>query len=239
MFRNLALALAVTAACSAVPLSAQQLDYSNQQSWQSVHDQSQSPIDIQTSLAEPADPDETHDIVFRNTEAAGLKVVDNGHAVEIEVQGPDALIRGRHFELAQIHFHAASEHTIDGESFPLEGHYVFRAKDGRLAVVGVMYREGAPNKMAGEVLEALADADEGEIEHEDIAAMLPSVRSYHHYLGSLTTPPLTENVEWYVLDQPVTLSAEQIHGFEKRYSRNNRVVQPLNGRPLIHAAVQH
>lgn len=239
MFPKLALALAVTAAFSAAPLSAQQLDYANQQQWQSVHDQSQSPIDIQTRQAQPADTEEDNTLVFRNTEAAGLKVVDNGHAIEIEVHGPDALIRGRHFDLVQIHFHAASEHTIDGEHFPLEGHYVFRAKDGRLAVVGVMYREGAPNPMAGEVLEELAEADEGEIEHEDIAEMLPAVKSYHHYLGSLTTPPLTENVEWYVLDQPVTLSAAQIRGFEQRYSRNNRMIQPLNGRPLIHAAAQH
>mgnify|MGYP003297106922 CR=1 FL=1 len=62
-----------------------------------------------------------------------VRVVEDGR---VRVR-PDALIRGRHFELLQFHFHAASEHTIDGESFPLEGHFVFKAKDGRLAVVGV------------------------------------------------------------------------------------------------------
>ncbi len=217
--------------------AAQVFDYAHQSAWQSVHDKAQSPIDIRRADAVAGDPQEAQDIVVRHTEAA-LEVVDNEHAVEVEAHGPDAMIRGRHFELAQFHFHATSEHTIDGESFPLEGHFVFKAKDGRLAVVGVMYRAGEPNRLAGKVLEALGDARHGEIEREDIAVMLPRDKSYHHYLGSLTTPPLTENVEWYVLDTPVTLSAKQIAGFEKRYSHNNRAVQPLNGRPLVHVT-QH
>ena len=235
MFRRLALALVIATACTGA--GAQQIDYDHQDTWKAEHERAQSPIDIQTARAVPADPDESQATVLRRTDAA-LEVIDNGHAVEVEAKGPDALIRGRHFELAQFHFHAASEHTIDGKPFPLEGHFVFRAKDGRLAVVGVMYREGEPNRLAGEVLEALGEARHGEIEHEDIAVMLPRDLSYHHYLGSLTTPPLTENVEWYVLDQPVTLSRQQIAGFEKRYSHNNRKLQPLNDRPLVHASLR-
>ena len=66
------------------------------------------------------------------------------------------------------------------------------------------------------------------------AALMPrSVKTYYHYLGSLTTPPLTENVEWYVLDEPVELSADDITAFRMRYSHNARVVQQLNGRPLL------
>lgn len=226
--------LIVTLYCAA-SAQAQPFDYDNQDKWQSVHDKSQSPINIERSKAVPGDRLESQAIVIRNTRAS-MRVVDNGHAVEVEAHGPDAMIRGRHFQLAQFHFHAASEHLIDGESFPLEGHFVFKAKDGRLAVVGVMYRVGKANRLAGEVLEALSGAHDGEIEREDIAVMLPKDKSYHHYLGSLTTPPLLENVEWYVLDKPVTLSQKQIDGFHARYSRNNRKVQPLNDRPLVHHA---
>jgi len=214
---------------------AQAYDYDHQEHWEYPAALAQSPIDIQRSATVEGDMEEAQSIELRDT-VATLKIVDNGHAVEVEAHGPDALLRGRHFELLQFHFHAASEHTIDGESFPLEGHFVFKAQDGRLAVVGVMYREGEANRLAGEVLDALGDASEGQIEREDIAIMLPRDKSYHHYLGSLTTPPLTENVEWYVLDTPVTLSAEQIAGFNARYSHNNRQVQPLNKRPLIHFA---
>jgi carbonic anhydrase len=229
------LSLAALALATTGPVRAQPYDYENQETWQSVHDRAQSPINIERSKAIPGDARENQAIVVRRTRAA-MKVVDNGHAVEVEAHGPDAMIRGRHFELAQFHFHAASEHLIDGEAFPLEGHFVFKARDGRLAVIGVMYRVGQPNRLAGEVLKALGDAHHGEIEREDIAVMLPRSKAYHHYLGSLTTPPLLENVEWYVLDTPVTLSQQQIEGFQARYSRNNRKVQPLNDRPLVHFA---
>ncbi|VXB34038.1 Carbonic anhydrase [Luteimonas sp. 9C] len=233
--RSRVLVVAMAALLAPTLAFAQQYDYERQETWQYPASLGQSPIDIQRTAASEGDMEEAQAIELRDTEAA-LRVVDNGHSVEVEAHGPDALIRGRHFELMQFHFHAASEHTIDGESFPLEGHFVFKAKDGRLAVVGVMYREGDANTLAGEVLDALGDAREGEIEREDIAIMLPRDKSYHHYLGSLTTPPLTENVEWYVLDTPVTLSPAQIAGFNARYSHNNRKVQPLNERPLIHYA---
>ncbi len=225
----------VSALVCSTPAAAQKIDYDHQEAWQSLHDRSQSPVDIRIADAIDGDAAEDQAITVRSTEAA-LRVVDNGHAVEVEARGPDAMIRGRHFALLQFHFHAASEHTIDGKAFPLEGHFVFKARNGRLAVLGVMYREGAANRLAGEVLEALGDAGGGEIEREDIAVMLPRDKAYHHYLGSLTTPPLTENVEWYVLDTPVTLSKAQIAGFNARYSRNNRKIQPLNGRPLIRFA---
>lgn len=232
---RIALVAAIAAACTLPAFAGEAYDYDHQEKWKYPTALAQSPVNIERKAAVEGDLEEAQSIELRDTIAA-LKVVDNGHAVEVEAKGPDALIRGRHFELLQFHFHAASEHTIDGESFPLEGHFVFKAKDGRLAVVGVMYREGEPNKLAGEVLESLGDAGEGEIEREDIAIMLPRDKSYHHYLGSLTTPPLTENVEWYVLDTPVTLSKDQIAGFNARYSHNNRKVQPLNGRPLVHFA---
>jgi diphthamide synthase (EF-2-diphthine--ammonia ligase) len=71
----------------------------------------------------------------------------------------------------------------------------------------------------------------------DITPLLPRKLGYYHYLGSLTTPPLTQNVEWYVLKQPVSLSAEQLATLRKHYPRNNRSIQPLNGRPVIDAVI--
>ncbi len=228
----LSFAVTTLAIVCSMSASAEKIDYDNQEKWTPPPAIAQSPVDIRSDMAIEGDPEESQEIVLRNTEAA-LKVVDNGHAVEVETNGPNARIRGRHFELAQFHFHAMSEHTFNGQSFPMEGHFVFKAKNGRLAVIGVMYREGEPNRLAGEVLDALEGAHGGEIEREDIAVMLPANRSYHHYLGSLTTPPLTENVEWYLMDTPVTLSKAQIASFNARYSHNNRKIQPLNGRPLV------
>ena len=65
------------------------------------------------------------------------------------------------------------------------------------------------------------------------AERLPKGKAYYHYLGSLTTPPLTENVEWYVLQEPVSLAPSQIDQFRARYAHNNRKLQELNGRAPI------
>jgi carbonic anhydrase len=51
--------------------------------------------------------------------------------------------------------------------------------------------------------------------------------------GSLTTPPCTENVTWYVLKTPIQLSADEIARFARLYPMNARPVQPLNGRDLV------
>jgi carbonic anhydrase len=213
-------------------LHAQTLDYDHQESWKAIHDSAQSPIDIPTPEAKAGDSLEPQDIRL-NHASAKLDVVDNGHAVEVEAKGPEAMIRGRHFKLVQFHFHAESEHTLDGKHFPLEGHFVFRAADGRLAVVGVMYREGPANPLATKVLGALEKDGHGELSPTDISVLLPKDKAYYHYLGSLTTPPLTENVEWYVLQTPVSLAPAQIAQFRARYAHNNRKLQELNGRPLI------
>ncbi|MEJ8859292.1 carbonic anhydrase family protein [Variovorax robiniae] len=224
--------IALAATLAAPMAHAQPIDYENQEEWKAVHGNSQSPIDVVTSKATTGDAKEPQAIRMGKTRSK-LEVEDNGHAVEVEVDGPDAVIRGRHFKMAQFHFHAASEHTINGEHAPLEGHFVFKAADGRLAVVGVMYRPGAANALAGRVLQAISKSKKGELPSSDISSLLPRNKAYYHYLGSLTTPPLAENVEWYVLKEPVSMSEAQLDEFRKHYPHNNRKIQELNNRPLV------
>lgn len=208
------------------------LDYAHQEQWKGVLDHSQSPIDIVTSTAVEASNREAGALVI-SSKRAPSKVEDNGHAIQVDTDVAEAIIRGRYFHLSQFHFHSPSEHTIDGKSYPLEGHFVFRAQDGRLAVVGVMFEEGAANAGIDPVLAQLGRPHEYRQAEVDISTLLPDDKSYYHYLGSLTTPPLTENVEWYVLSHPVSLSGAQLKELHDRHPRNNRKVQPVYGRPLI------
>ena len=233
------IALPLSALCIAMTFAAAhagdgKIDYDHQDKWQAAHETQQSPIDIVTHDAIDAKAAEPQALVFTHTHAP-MEAIDNGHAVEVETHATEATIRGRHFALAQFHFHAASEHTIDGKHYPLEGHYVFKAQDGRLAVVGVMYAVGKPNAQAQAVLDSL-DHKRNAPHDIDVDALMPARHDYYHYLGSLTTPPLTENVEWYVMPTPVTMSQKQIDAFLAHYRHNNRNVQPLNGRPLVHSA---
>jgi carbonic anhydrase len=62
------------------------------------------------------------------------------------------------------------------------------------------------------------------------AGLLPHDTSYFLYTGSVTAPPCTEGVKWFVLKTPVEISAAQIQQFAKIFPRNVRALQPLNGR---------
>ena len=64
----------------------------------------------------------------------------------------------------------------------------------------------------------------------DPGAFLPADRGYFSYMGSLTTPPCTEEVLWLVMRQPVQVSAEQIATFARLYRNNARPIQPTFGR---------
>ncbi|WP_217588556.1 carbonic anhydrase [Burkholderia sp. GbtcB21] len=212
-----------------------EFDYDHQREWHLESGDAQSPVAIDSGTARRAtryeDENIAIDVHIADTRA---KVIDNGHTIQIVPAGGSATIRGRHFRLQQIHFHAPAEHTLDGRTYPIEGHFVFRSQDGRLAVVAVLYRTGSENAQFAAAMDALRGADTASLSSFHASRLMPGkVNAYYHYLGSLTTPPLTENVEWYVLDEPVELSADDIAAFRMRYSHNARTVQPLNGRPLL------
>ncbi len=57
--------------------------------------------------------------------------------------GSSFTVAGYKFELKQFHFYAPGEHTIEGYSCPVEGHLVHMDKDGKVAVIAVMFKPGA------------------------------------------------------------------------------------------------
>ncbi|WP_027782088.1 MULTISPECIES: carbonic anhydrase family protein [Burkholderia] len=227
---------AADAIASAAAASADQdFDYDRQRDWHLESGDAQSPVAIDSNTVRQATryADDNNAIAI-HIATTPAKVIDNGHTIQIVPASGSATIRGRHFRLQQIHFHAPAEHTFDGRTYPVEGHFVFRAQDGRLAVVAVLYRTGAENVQFAAAMDALRLSDTASLLAFRAATLMPTnANTYYHYLGSLTTPPLTENVEWYVLAEPVELSVEDITAFRMRYSHNARVVQPLNGRPLL------
>jgi carbonic anhydrase len=166
--------------------------------------------------------------------------LDNGHTIQINARTGETLSVGdKTFDLVQFHFHAPSEHTIAGEHFPMEAHFVHQAKDGALAVVGVLLEEGAENLGIAPLWEQLAKSP-----GEDASVRLPvNFADYifpeevavgvYHYVGSLTTPPCSEGVQWLVRKAPTQLSKDQIAAFTAVYDHNNRSIQPLNERTLF------
>jgi carbonic anhydrase len=65
------------------------------------------------------------------------------------------------------------------------------------------------------------------------ADLLPADRGYYSFPGSLTTPPCTEGVSWFVLKTPTEVSSAEIMQFGALYPHNARPVQPLNRRTIL------
>lgn len=170
--------------------------------------------------------------------AGGYEAVNNGHTVQINfTPGSTITVDGRPFTLKQFHVHAPSENWIDGRSFPMEAHLVHADADGHLAVIAVMFTEGAENA-ALKAAWSRMPAHEGEAERLALPlagdALLPADRQYYRFAGSLTTPPCTEGVIWLVMQAPVTASEDQIRQFAKvMHHPNNRPLQPLNARVVL------
>ncbi|MEJ2200122.1 MAG: carbonic anhydrase family protein [Desulfuromonadaceae bacterium] len=167
----------------------------------------------------------------------GVAVLNNGHTIQANYEtGSSIEVEGSTYKLIQFHFHNPSENVINGQSFPIEAHLVHKSDDGKLAVVTVMFEEGAANPVIDTVwryMPAQANADKTSNETLNVMAMLPESKDYYSFTGSLTTPPCTEGVKWMILKTPMTVSAEQILKFQRVLGMaNNRPLQPLNGRVI-------
>jgi carbonic anhydrase len=171
--------------------------------------------------------------------AGGNEVLNNGHTIQVSyAPGSTLTLDGHAFELKQFHFHAPSENQIDGQSYPMEAHLVHADKDGNLAVVALMFAEGAKDNAGLEQfwpqMPAKAEETTALTAKTDVSKLLPADHDYYRFNGSLTTPPCTEGVVWLVMKQPVTASKAQIEKFTQIMGHpNNRPVQALNARPLL------
>jgi len=196
----------------------------------------QSPIDISKIYKA-----NLRDIFFkyRDTVLDSSTIVDNGHTIKVNYNEESYIIfQNRKYYLKQFHFHSSSEHTVDSISYPLEVHFVHMAKNGSLAVVGVLFKEGEKNEALAKVLDTLDTNSFFDLLKMPIATsssvnareFLPKSFDYYTYRGSLTTPPCSEGVRWIVMKEKVEASKEQIAQFNRYYKGNNRAIQELNKR---------
>ena len=190
----------------------------------------QSPVDIRDAKAAdlPA-------IKF-DYKPAPLKVIDNGHTIQVNYPpGSSIEVGGTRYELVQFHFHRPSEEKIDGKGHEMVAHLVHKGADGKLAVVAVLLDKGQDNPTIHAIWNNLPKHKEKEVAVPvtiDAATLLPGDKGYYTFEGSLTTPPCSEGVRWFVLKTPVTLAAGEITAFARIYPMNARPVQPLNGRAI-------
>lgn len=168
---------------------------------------------------------------------SAIQILNNGHMVQVNYdEGSSATIDGEVYNLVQFHFHAPSEHVVDGKSFPAEMHLVHKNAAGKLAVVGILIAEGKENAAFSPVWENMpAEETEAIDTGASINALdlLPADTLVYRYSGSLTTPPCSEGVLWSVMQSPVEMSAAQIAAYTSIFEGTNRPIQALNERVLI------
>jgi len=192
----------------------------------------QSPIDIRAP--KPAD---LPPIQFAY-QPAPLHVVNNGHTIQVNyAPGSFMTVGDKRYELRQFHFHHPSEERINGKRFEMVVHLVHANANGDLAVVAVMLDPGSANPLIASLWQHLPTHEGPEQTLDavkiDVTELLPPDRGYYTFAGSLTTPPCSENVTWFVLKTPEPISQGQADAFGKIYRRDARPVQPLYGREVL------
>ncbi len=192
----------------------------------------QSPINLTGMIESELPP------IAINYRPGGNAVLHNGHTIQVNyTPGNTITVSGHEFELKQFHFHAPSENTIEGQSYPMEAHFVHADQDGNLAVVALMFKPGEMNaelEKAWARMPAKPGITQPLVEEINAGLLLPRDRHYYRFNGSLTTPPCSEGVLWLVMKASASASKAQIQKFSDIMKHpNNRPLQPVNARAIL------
>ena len=167
---------------------------------------------------------------------SATKAINNGHTVQFNYQpGSQMVVGERSLHLLQFHFHAPSEHTLFGRRFDMEMHLVHKDDWGNLGVLGVFLKKGERNQALQKLWDAIPQEAGGEKNGPkiNVAELLPASLRYYRYAGSLTTPPCSEGVSWFVAREPITVAEEQVKQFVKAVPASSRPVQARFDRPIL------
>jgi carbonic anhydrase len=193
----------------------------------------QSPIDIHGAhLNKALQPIEFHYI------AGPVTLENNGHTIIVHVDPGSYIIAGGvRYDLQQFHFHHPSEEAVKGKLTDMVVHLVHQSADGKTAVIAVRMSmdRGSPNAVLAMLwpqLPKTAGTTAKVTDMVNAGGFLPADRGYWTYMGSLTVPPCTENVRWFVFEDVLALSLDQLRDFQRIFKMNSRPLQDLHGRRI-------
>lgn len=195
----------------------------------------QSPINITGAVL-----DATLTAIPQTYVATSTNIVNKGHTIQFNIDGGSSIVvDGEIYNLLQFHTHTHSEHAVAGSHAPMEIHFVHKnTASGKLAVIGVLVEEGAENAILEHFADHLPATKETapyiSTDTYSVSDLMPGNKSYFKYAGSLTTPPCSEIVTWFVMEHSIEASLHQIEHFEHLEHENARPVQALGGRTLKH-----
>lgn len=193
----------------------------------------QSPIDIRGAhLNKSLRPIEFHYI------AGGATMVNTGHGIELRVhKGSYIVANGVRYDLEKVTFHHPSEGAVKGKLTDMDAQLIHKSADGKFAIVvsRMNLDESHPNAMLAALWEHLptqAGQSEEITDMVNARGLLPEDPGYWTYTGSLTEPPCTEGVQWFVMEKNVGINRAQLRAVVRLYRINSRPLQDRNGRKI-------
>ena len=186
----------------------------------------QSPINIITKKTVSMEP--SHLITLDENVSTQGSEVNNGHALQMNIaNGGTVSVEGVAYKLVQFHIHGKSEEMINGKRYDLVAHMVHKSESGNLLVIAVLFKQG---KKSHPMIQTVLDSVDKTVDINPAVLLPKKSDHYYEFMGSLTTPPCSENVKWIVMKEVQSASKDQITALRKFYDHNYRPVQPLNGR---------
>jgi carbonic anhydrase len=193
----------------------------------------QSPIDIRGAhLNKSLAPLEFHYI------GGPVRVENDGHTIVVHVNPGSYIVSGGvRYDLQQFDFHHPSEEAVKGKLTEMDVHLTHKSADGKLVMLAVRMVEdrGSPNAVLAMLWPHLpknAGTTEKVTEMVNAGGFLPTDRGYWTFMGSLSTPPCTEGVRWFVFEEELTVSREQLRAFEAMFRISSRPLQDTHGRRI-------
>ncbi|ASG67983.1 carbonate dehydratase [Francisella halioticida] len=198
----------------------------------------QSPINIVTTKAVKGNESDKVKIDYH---LHVKSILNNGHTIQILFKPGSYIFIGKQkYELKQMHFHTPSENYVDGKEYPFEAHFVNISKDGKIAVLALLYQYSNTktnpfiNKIWSHIPKKVGETNIfGFTVNKNDSPLPNGHHSFYEYIGSLTTPPCIEAVKWIILKRKAKISKKQVQTFRNILTFNNdRPIQKANNRKI-------
>lgn len=191
----------------------------------------QSPILLDSSIATV--PKGT--LVFKADKQKG-ELANKGSAIEVDGVKGSITYQNTVYEIQNFHYHTPSEHRINKEYYPIETHFVTKSAAGKFLVLGLVIQL-AENKENDLVKTALAKVssikpgfttETGNLDFSEITKYVKN-NALYTYGGSLTTPPCSEGLSWFVGTEPIYASVATYNALKAAVKYNARLIQAKPG----------
>ena len=208
--------------------------------WDTIAPEGNAPFESPIDLKGPT-VDLSQYISVNYPSATPTAMVNNGHQYQVQytlaTTTDSVTVGGTQFKLAQFHYHDPAENHVGGHIYQLEEHFVNTSASGGETVLAVFFKLGAHNNSLDPILNAATTnpTKPSLTTPVDFAGLLPTNTQGYFFEGSLTTPPLSQPVNWFVYATPITLDYAQLKQYEtvaggSGFLPNARPLQPLDGR---------